>query len=265
MSEPAGNTVERWAWDYIHSCDLVYKLGPPPVPDSWEQDPPCRLVTAPGRPAELTVTQRASKTPSPGALRSAARRAQLVHTFWHHELQAAELMCWAVLRFADTPRDFRRGLIGICRDEIRHMGMYRDYLADAGFAVGEFPVRDWFWLRVPSCTTATAFVATLGMGLEGGNLDHAHRFATQLRAAGDERGARLQERVGTEEVAHVRFALRWFERWTGSLDFATWREALPSPLSPLLMRGKPLNRADRQRAGMPDAFVAELDQYVGTP
>src|SRR2546430_3572368 len=43
----------------------------------------------------LDVVIRSAKSPGPVALRSARRRAQLVHTFLHHELQAAELMAWA--------------------------------------------------------------------------------------------------------------------------------------------------------------------------
>jgi uncharacterized ferritin-like protein (DUF455 family) len=217
-------------------------------------------VSEPSRPEPLRVTAGSDKTPR--CLASPRKRAQVVHTFLHHELQAAELMCWAVLVFVDTPRAFRRGLIGICRDEIRHMGMYRQYLQQLGFQFGDFPVRDWFWQRVPGCETPLSFVATLGVGLEGGNLDHTARFAVRFREAGDEVGAQLQERVGAEEVAHVRFALKWMRHWAGSDDFDGWRAELPSPLSPILMRGRPLNRLDRQRAGMSDPFIASLDAWV---
>lgn len=209
------------------------------------------------------MTTRAPKTPRPGALRNPQRRAQLLHSFLHHELQAAELMCWALLRFPDTDPGFRRGLIGICSDEIRHMNMYLEHIRFLGSACGDFPVRDWFWLRIPHCETPEQFVATLGIGLEGGNLDHAHRFAGQLREAGDERAAGLQERVGREEIAHVRFARRWFARWHGGVevDFDSWRQALPKPLSPILMRSRPLNRAHRLESGLSTDFVDRLDAW----
>lgn len=54
---------------------------------------------------------------------------------------------------------------------------------------------------------------------------------------GDEHGAAIQERIGAEEIPHVRFALRWFERFTGEATLA-WAAHLPPPLSPLLMRGR---------------------------
>ena len=62
---------------------------------------------------------RARKSPGPEAIRVPKRRAELLHTFLHHELQAAELMCWAILAFPETPEAFRLGLLGVARDEIR--------------------------------------------------------------------------------------------------------------------------------------------------
>ena len=260
MDPPAG-TVERWALELITTTSLDGKLAPPPRPDAWEHAPPARRLEHPGRPAELRPIDRPPRTPGAGALREPARRAQLLHTFFHHELQAAELMAWALLAFPDTPRAFRRGLLRICDDELRHARLYRSELERLGAKLGDHGVRDWFWERVPRVTSAQSFVAFLGIGLEGANLDHAARFGTMLRAAGDEQAARAVERVGRDEIAHVRFARRWYERWTGGLDFDTWRRALPPPISPILLRGRPLARATRRRAGMTDVFLDALEAF----
>ncbi len=259
---PPLGTVERWAWDYVTSVDLAYKLAPPPVPSRWERSPPPRRLAGPGRPASLVLSPHALKTPGPEAMRAPAKRAQLVHTFMHHELQATELMAWASLAFADAPRAFRGGLLHIAMDEVRHMKMYGDYMAGLGAKFGDFPVRDWFWERVPSARTPAQFVAVLGVGFEGANLDHTLRFAERFRAIGDEEGARLQERVGEEEIPHVRFALRWLARWTKADDFGTWVSQLPAPLSPILMRGKPLHREARKRAGLSDGFLEDLAAWT---
>jgi uncharacterized ferritin-like protein (DUF455 family) len=184
-----------------------------------------------------------------------------MHTFFHHELQAAELMGWAILAFPDTPLAFRRGLLRILEDERRHARMYADYLADLGHPVGSFGVRDWFWERVPRVTDAAGFVAVMGMGFEGANLDHSARFAAWFREAGDAAGGALQEQVGQEEIPHVRFALRWFERFTGAPPtFEAWRRALPAPLTPLVMRGRPVHRGPRREAGMTDRFLDALER-----
>ncbi len=254
-------TVEAWAHAYITSNDLATKLAPPPVPEAWEAAPVPLRLARPGRPAALHVTDRAPKSPRPGALRDPERRAQLAHTFLHHELQAAELMAWALLAFPATPLPFRRGLVGILLDEVRHMNAYAGYLASLGHRFGDFQVRDWFWERVPTAPTAAHFVAVLGMGFEGGNLDHARRFAERFRAVGDEEGAAIQERVCAEEVPHVRFALHWFAELTPGATFAAWLDHLPRPLSPMVMRGEPLNLPDRRRAGFSEPFLEELQRW----
>jgi uncharacterized ferritin-like protein (DUF455 family) len=183
-----------------------------------------------------------------------------LHTFLHHELQAAELFAWAVLAFPATPREFRAGLLRLCREELGHLALYRAHLGTLGFRVGDFPVRDWIWERVARVESALAFAALLGLGFEGANLEHSARFAVWFRAAGDEAGARILERVERDEVEHVAFARRWFERWTGApLDYERWRAALPAPLTPSVLRGSPLNRAARARAGLDEEFLARLE------
>jgi hypothetical protein len=63
----------------------------------------------------------------------------------------------------------------------------------------------------------------------------------------------------------VRFAIHWFERFTGGVDFDVWAAHLPPPLSPLLMRGAPINREARLAAGFPAAFVDALERWQPGP
>ena len=260
-SAPPRESVERWAWDYIRTTDAAYKLEPPSAPDTWEDRPPRRVLTAPGRPAGWRVVDKAPKRVKRGALKHERRRCQLFHTFLHHELQAAELMGWAILAFPGSPKPFRRGLLAICLDELRHLQMYRRYLDANGAQFGEFPLRDWFWTRVPRAARPEQFVAVMGVGLEGGNLDHADRFATWFRDVGDVDAAAILDAVRAEEVRHVRFAAHWFHEFTGGMEFETWRAHLPAPLTPTMMRGHELNRRDRARAGFSDAFLDRLAEW----
>jgi uncharacterized ferritin-like protein (DUF455 family) len=256
------HTVEDWARHYVTTATLSDKRNPPALPRVWrETSEPLRL-TAPGRPPELRRAARSPRTPRANALISPARRAQLLHTFWHHELQAAELMAWALLAFADAPRAFKDGLLRICLDEIRHMGLYEAHIERLGHALGDFPVRDWFWERVPRCKDAVAFVALMGMGFEAANLEHAPHFADLFRAAGDDVGADIQQRIAEEELFHVQFATEWFTRWSGGCHFDAWMRALPPPLSPLTLRGRMLNQGARRAAGMPLEFVQALAAWT---
>jgi uncharacterized ferritin-like protein (DUF455 family) len=254
--------IEAWAEHYVLSAELSVKLAPPPVPPQFRAESRPVRLERPGRPAELRTARRGERTPKAEALKEPHYRARLLHAFWHHELQAAELMCWAVLAFSDAEPEFRKGLIGICLDEIRHMNLYRAHIEALGERIGAFGVRDWFWKRVPSCADKVAFVALMGMGLEAANLEHAPSFAAQLREAGDETAAQIQTQIGLEEQAHVRFGTRWFTRWTGGCDFDEWLSRLPPPLSPWVLKGAPLAMEARRRAGMSEPFLAALDAYV---
>ena len=265
-TRPPTGTVEAWAWDYIHTTQLVQKCRPEPPPSRWESGAPARRIVSPGRPSELVVIPRSPRTPKPGALVHPKVRAQLFHTFWHHELQAAELFAWAILAFPATPIEFRSGLLGICLEEIGHMKLYAEYFGTQGFAIGDFPVRDWFWQRVPMAQKADEFVALVGLGLESGNLDHGALFAPRLRAAGDELAAEIVDRVSRDEEGHVAFGTTWFARLRGepTVGFESWRTCLPEPLSPILFRGKPLDREARKRAGQDDEFLDALSEWTPT-
>jgi uncharacterized ferritin-like protein (DUF455 family) len=268
---PAAHTLTRWAYDYVTSVSLAYKLAPPALPVTTEAShaesaavslaEPLRL-RAPGRPPELRVSWDKYKAPrSAEALRDDKKRAHLLHTFLHHELQAAELMCWACLAFPASPWGFRRGLLGICLDEVRHMNLYASHIARLGYAVGAFPVRDWFWQRTPAARTPAEFVAVMGLGFEAGNLDHSERYVQLFSQAGDPRAAALQAQIGQEELAHVSFAAHWFGSFAGPLEFSAWLALLPAPLSPMVMRGRPLARAARALAGMDARFLDELEAW----
>ncbi len=261
MKNPPHGTAERWALDYIQGCDLERKLAPGRPPIRFEENAPPRRVARPGRPPCLELRPKVPRSLRPGALKSPEQRRRLLHTFLHHEMQAAELFCWAFLAFPEAPKRFRLGLLAICLEECAHMRLYEAELRARGGWVGEFPVRDWFWQRIPSCGTALSFVALMGLGLEGANLDHSSRFAKIFRDFGDEAGAKVQERVGRDEIRHVRFAAKWFQAFGPSLDFETWAKQLPPPLTPQILQGRPLNRSARGAAGLSQEFLDALESY----
>lgn len=259
------HSVERWCEDLVLATTIAGKLAPRVAPDTrrdehWTAAAPPRRLERPGRPPEWRVTSRSPSAPRPAALRDPAARSRIFHTFVHHELQAAELFAWALLAFPHTPREFRAGLLRLCEEELAHLRLYLGLLRRDGGEFGREPVRDWFWQRVPTCATPESFVALQGLGLEGANLEHSARYAAALRGVGDEEAALVLEHVERDEIGHVAFAAHWFERFTGApLDYDTWRAALPAPLTPAVLQGRPLNRAARRSAGLDDAFLARLE------
>lgn len=254
--------VEAWARHYVLSTDLRVKLSPPAVPDTFREAGNPERILAPGRPPGFFPAPRREKSPKPQGLVEPRLRARVLHAFFHHELQAAELMCWAMLAFCDAELEFRQGLLRICLDEIRHMNLYNEHIERLGFSVGAFGVRDWFWKRVPACGDKISFVSVMGMGFEAANLEYAPDFAERFRSVGDHVGADVQLLIAREELAHVMFGTTWFKRWTGGCDFDVWLSHLPPPLSPAVLHGDPVARDARIRAGMTAPFIADLMAYV---
>lgn len=267
---PEPSSIERWAHDYVLAEDWAYKLRPPALPERFASTERALRIPAPGRGAGFVLSDSGHKSTGSSALRSPLARAKLMHTFLHHELQAAELMAWAVCAFPEAPVALRRGLLAILHDELRHMRLYAALLEARGHAPGSFPVRDWFWQRVPTVPDMRGFLATLGLGFEGANLDHASRFAERFREAGDDEAADVQARIAREEIPHVRFAARWFRELSpspleGSELFEAFRLALPAPLSPMVMRGRPLARAARAQAGLDERYLDALETWEPDP
>ncbi|MBP9111512.1 MAG: DUF455 family protein [Polyangiaceae bacterium] len=272
---PSGDeSVEAWALRYLLSISIEEKLDhahPPFLRGehvSVTTVGSAALPTRPGRPPELKETKRSKKAHTKGALINPIRRADLMHRFFHHELQAAELMLWAFLKFRDSEHAFRQGLLNVFRDEVRHMRAYRDYIVSQGYRVGDFPVRDWIWDRVSSTTTPLGFVSTMGIGFEGGNLDHTARFIEQFEAVGDEEAAAMLRVVHEEEIPHVRFAMFWFRKFRGEdtgvpfESFDAWKSGLPHPLSPAVMKGPELDRVARTTAGFGNTFMDRLHAWT---
>jgi len=255
-------TVESWARAFVLSRDPAEKVAPPTPPSEWDLQPIEERLVAPGRPPSWTISNVGSRTPATAALSEPRLAARLLHTFLHHELQAAELMAWALLAFPETPMEFRQGLLRIAEDELRHLRGYAALLSELGFHIGDFPVRDWFWERVPSCATPGQFCALMGMGLEAANLEHAPAFAHKFAAVGAKRVAEYLREVAHDEVQHVRFGVRWFGHFVGPIDFETWRKTLPAPLTPLLMRGKRMDVGVRLDGGRSLRFVEDLRSWT---
>jgi len=252
-------SLEAWAQKVVEGETPAAKLAVTEAPARAAESE----GAAPPRPTRTGFTVSSRATRLPRNLESRDARVKVLHALAHHECQAMELMAWAILRFPETPPAFRDGLAAIAADEARHLRLYDERLRALGSAYGELPVRDWFWERVPSCPTPRSFVACLGLGFEGGNLDHSPELIARFEGAGDEESAAVQRLVAREEVAHVAFALRWFRAFGGD-DFDSFREALPEPLTPLTMHRLPLARDARRAAGLDDEFLDAYEAWAAS-
>ncbi|MEM8929767.1 MAG: DUF455 family protein [Acidobacteriota bacterium] len=253
--------VHDFALRVVTTDDLATKLAPSESPlDDSDPGPRLRLAE-PGRPVDLPIRPgRQVKVPRILGMGDPAQRARILHALANHELQAAELFAWALLAFPDAPSGFRRGLLAILDDEQRHTRMYIARLRAHGHEMGDFPVTGYFWNKVDGIVSPLHFVSAMSLTFENANLDHTAEYAEAARRAGDEKTAKVIDRIGEDEIEHVRFGWRWLRR-LGVADadpWETWNAHLTWPLRPLRARGESFQTERRRAAGLDDAFIEKL-------
>jgi uncharacterized ferritin-like protein (DUF455 family) len=237
------------------------------LPPGWTDDHPGEALRldAPGRPTALVpVTGQGVRVPPLAGMPDPAQRRRILHALANHELQAAELFAWALLAWPEMPRAFRVGCAKILGDEQRHMGLFLERLAALGGHFGQEPVSAHFWSKVPELATPLDFICTLGLTLEGANLDFSLEHAQAARAAGDAATADVLQVVHDDEVDHVRFAWVWLQRLAPEDPdrWATYARHVRLPGGPARARGATFDAAGRRAAGLDEAFI---DRLAATP
>jgi uncharacterized ferritin-like protein (DUF455 family) len=241
---------------------LAAKLVPPPELAIDDRDAPLRIPT-PGRPAELAIASaRRVRTPPIEGMRDPAQRARILHALANHELQAIELFAWALLAYPDAPAAFRRGLVAILAEEQLHFGLYADRLAALGVRFGDHPVTGHFWNKLEPLVGPLEFSCAMGLTFEHANLDFAGEYAIAARACGDVATAEVLDRVHADEIGHVHFAWVWMNRLAAGDPWQIYNAHVAPPLGPHRARGARLDRDARKKAGISDAFIAELEAIV---
>jgi uncharacterized ferritin-like protein (DUF455 family) len=272
--ELAPETVQVFCRRILTRGDLATKLAPPGVlRDVPEAEPAVAgvdrggepAVVLPARDAELALGSGAAPLPKPGALRDPAARAIALARFAHHELQAAELFAWALLRWPRLPADLRRAWLGVLADEQRHCRLYIRRLEALGARFGDFaPHSDYFWQHAATLDAAPAgpraFLAVMGLTLEQANLDFSALYRDAFREAGDQASAEVCARVHEDEIGHVALAARWLARLSdGTADeVARYEAAVPFPFGPARAKGRRFEAGARRKAGLGEAFIAHV-------
>ncbi len=229
-------------------------------------------IDAPVRAPLLTMHEGSEKLPPLNALHGAEARAICLSRFAHHELMAAELFAWALLRFPDAPAGLRRGWVAALREELDHLRLYLSRLSAHGVAFGDLPLSGYFWKLLPGVRQAgdpaRAFLCMQGLTLEQANLDFTMLYRDAFRQGGDDDTARVLQQVHDDEIAHVRLARVWLVRddaaaadAAGSADdedLRRYQQHVPFPLSAARAKGRRFEVGARRRAGLSPAFIAHV-------
>lgn len=214
----------------------------------------------PAWPAALELLPPA-QMPRRGRGGSERNRIAIWHALAHIEFVAIDLALDMAGRFgAEMGQRFVSDFLSVAADEAMHFALIARKLAALGTHYGALPVHDGLWEAAHKTRhDVAARLAIVPMVLEARGLDVTPATRDRIRAAGDEHGARILERILADEIRHVRIGATHFAEWCNAHDKAheiTWkhlvREHFRGALKP------PFNDSARLAAGLSRSFYAML-------
>ncbi len=214
----------------------------------------------PARPAapELLPPNR---MPKRGRGQSDKGRIALYHALAHIEFVAIDLALDMAGRFgAEMGQGFVGDFLSIAAEEAMHFALLDRRLRVLGSGYGALPAHDGLWEAAHGTRhDVAARLAVVPMVLEARGLDVTPPMIERWRAAGDETGARLLERILDDEIRHVRHGTNHFaalcER-RGESPESLWKTLVKSHFGGAVQ--PPFNDSARAAAGLPRHFYAAL-------
>jgi uncharacterized ferritin-like protein (DUF455 family) len=214
----------------------------------------------PGRPErpELLPPAAMPKRGKAGSLRG---RIALLHALAHVECVAIDLALDMAGRFGRAQeRAFVDDWLGVAADEAMHFVLLARRLRALGSGYGALPAHGGLWEAAEATRgDIAARLAVVPMVLEARGLDVTPATIVRLRRAGDERSARILERILDDEIRHVRIGTKHFlaicER-DGQDPVELWKTLVRSRFRGSLK--PPFNDSARQAAGLSRSFYAAL-------
>lgn len=224
-------------------------------------------------PAPIAVPDRPARLPNPVLVHprdvpkrkigaGIPGRVAMLHALAHIELNAIDLACDMLARFAHVmPRAFAEDWLHVAADEAEHFALLSARLNALGAAYGDLPAHDGLWqAAAKTAHDLLARLAVVPMVLEARGLDVTPAMIQKLDKIGDAESARILRRIYADEVGHVAAGVRWFEECCaaeGRDVRATWRD-LTTRYCDGAVR-PPFNDDARGRAGMAPALYAETE------
>jgi uncharacterized ferritin-like protein (DUF455 family) len=195
---------------------------------------------------------------------SAANRVALLHALAHIELNAIDLACDIVARFADNdlPRAFYDDWTRVADEEAQHFTLLTGRLAAFGAAYGDLPAHDGLWQAAENTAhDLMARLAVVPLVLEARGLDVTPAMIRNFEKAGDAAGVAVLERIYEDEIGHVAIGRRWFEwaaRRDGREPVTAWQSLVREHFGGVLK--PPFNAEARGRAGLTPDFYLPISE-----
>lgn len=203
----------------------------------------------------------------PGAMPKRGRgsdhgRIALLHALAHIEFVAIDLALDAAGRFgAEMGRDFVDDWLSVAADEAMHFALVARRLRTLGSFYGAMPAHDGLWEAAQETAhDVAARLAIVPMVLEARALDVTPAMVARFAGGGDERSARILQRILDDEIRHVRFGTKHFVAVCQSAE--NRRQPLGKGLSRSTFAGPLSHRSTTRRVVKP---VCRANSWQGLP
>jgi uncharacterized ferritin-like protein (DUF455 family) len=257
--------IIKHAHQILFSDNLAEKLSFPELDNSFVEHSPILIPKVPARSDKHKFSDKKLKFPKRPALINDDKKAQALHFFANHELQAMEMMAAAILMFpTKTLEDhkFKVGIMNTLQDEKRHFLLYVKRMNELGMDFGDLPVSNFFWKQLPKIETPAQYCAFMALTLEAANLDFAKFYAGIFHSIEDFKTSIILNTVYEDEIGHVAIGRKWLNIWKG--DVSLWQyflQNLPEFITPARAKGMIFDEDGRKRAGLDADFISNVDNY----
>jgi uncharacterized ferritin-like protein (DUF455 family) len=212
----------------------------------------------PARPAapELLAPNQMPKRGKGGSERG---RIALWHALAHIEFVAIDLALDMAGRFGGVVgRVLVDDFLSVAADEAMHFGLLARRLRALGSHYGALPAHAGLWeAAFETRHDVAARLAVVPMVLEARALDVTPAMLERVRAAGDETGARIMQRILDDEIRHVGFGSKHFIALClarGESPESTWKMLVARHFKGSVK--PPFNDSARSAAGLSRSFYA---------
>ena len=267
MGRTDATTLTEAAVAVLSAADPARKVAlTSAMADAWRGTPDMAIGAAPppdrpARPPRPTLLPPRAM-PKRGKAGSPEGRVALLHALAHIELNAVDLACDILCRFAGEalPRAYFDDWVSVAEEESRHFALLSARLQSLGAAYGDLPAHDGLWQSAhETAHDLLARLAVVPLVLEARGLDVTPSMTANLQKHGDEESVRILGIIHDDEIHHVAVGRRWFEHVcrTRSLDPVPTYHALVRRHFKAALK-KPFNDAARAKAGFSSAFYEPL-------
>ncbi|WP_295528542.1 ferritin-like domain-containing protein [Novosphingobium sp. Chol11] len=210
------------------------------------------MPDTPARPA-VPVLQAPTAMRKRGRAGSERSRIALIHALAHIEFVAIDLALDAAGRFGgERGADFVSDWLSVAADEAMHYSLLARRLKTMGSFYGALPAHDGLWDAArETAHDIAARLAIVPMVLEARALDVTPMMIERFAGVGDERTARILQRILDDEIRHVGFGASHFtlvchERAESPVDL--WKSLIERHFRGALK--PPFNDSARRSAGL---------------